>query len=151
MSAPKEKYCMLTFTQVGRIDSPIEKVFAVVSDFSKIPQWRKDVPGITQISGPTEIGTTFLEEVHFMGTKQLLMKVIDFVPNQKLVIEAQRGMDLLPTQSFLFSTEGNKTRIDLTVIMKVSGFFKLLQFMLPGQLRKTWSEYFINLNNLVSK
>jgi uncharacterized protein YndB with AHSA1/START domain len=142
---------MLTFTQVGRIDAPIEKIFAVVSDFSKIPQWRKDVPGITQISGPTNIGTTFLEEVHFMGKKQLLMKVTDFVPNQKLVIEAQRGMDLLPTQSFLFSTEGNQTRIDLTVVMRVSGFFKLMQFMLPAQLKKTWAAYFANLNNLVSK
>ena len=142
---------MLTFTQVGRIDAPLENVFAIVSDFSKIPLWRKDVPRITQISGPTHLGTTFLEEVHFMGKKQLLMKVIEFVPNQKLVIEAQRGMALLPTQSFLFSTEGNQTRIELTVMMKVSGVFRLMQFMLPAQLKKTWSQYFSNLNNLVSK
>ena len=72
-----------------------------------------------------------------MGTKQLLMKVIDFVPNQKLVIEAQHGMDLLPTQSFLFSAEGNKTRIDLTVGMRLSGLLELMQFILPMQLKKT--------------
>ena len=141
---------MLTFTQVGQIDAPIEKVFAIVSDFSKIPQWRKDVPEITQISGPTAVGTTFLEEVHFIGKKQLLMKVIDFVPDRKLVIEAQQGMDLLPTQSFVFSAEGDKTRIDLTVVMRISGLFKLMQFMLPIQLKKTWAEYFANLNTLVS-
>ena len=142
---------MFTFSQVGLIDAPIEKVFAVVSDFSKIQEWRNDVPHITQISGATAIGTTFLEEVNFMGKKQLLMKVIDFVPNKKLVIEAQSGMDLLPTQSFIFSPEGNKTRIDLTVLMRVSGVFKLMQFMLPAQLKKTWTKYFINLNDLVSK
>ncbi len=142
---------MFTFSQVGLIDAPIEKVFAVVSDFSKIQEWRNDVPRITQISGATAIGTTFLEEVNFMGKKQLLMKVIDFVPNKKLVIEAQSGMDLLPTQSFIFSPEGNKTRIDLTVLMRVSGVFKLMQFMLPAQLKKTWTKYFINLNDLVSK
>ena len=142
---------MFTFSQVGLIDAPIEKVFAVVSDFSKIQEWRNDVPRITQISGATAIGTTFLEEVNFMGKKQLLMKVIDFVPNKKLVIEAQSGMDLLPTQSFIFSPEGNKTRINLTVLMRVSGVFKLMQFMLPAQLKKTWTKYFINLNDLVSK
>jgi len=142
---------MFTFSQVGLIDAPIEKVFAVVSDFSKIQEWRNDVPRITQISGATAIGTTFLEEVNFMGKKQLLMKVVDFVPNKKLVIEAQSGMDLLPTQSFIFSPEGNKTRIDLTVLMRVSGVFKLMQFMLPAQLKKTWTKYFINLNDLVSK
>jgi len=142
---------MFTFKQVGLIDAPVEKVFAVVSDFSQIPRWRKDVPGITQISGATAIGTSFLEEVNFMGKKQLLMKVIDFVPNQRLVIEAQHGMNLLPTQSFLFIAEGNKTRIDLTVVMRVSGLFKLMQFILPAQLKKTWTGYFVNLNDLVSK
>lgn len=134
----------------GEREEVAEKVFAVVSDFSKIPWWRKDVPGITQISGPTTVGTTFLEEVHFMGKKQLLMKVIDFVPNQKLAIEAQQGMDLLPTQSFLFSADGDKTRIDLTVVMRISGIFKLMQFVLPMRLKKTWADYFANLNTLVS-
>jgi uncharacterized protein YndB with AHSA1/START domain len=142
---------MFTFKQIGLIDAPVEKVFAVVADFSQIPRWRKDVPGIAQISGPTAIGTTFLEEVNFLGKKQLLMKIIDFVPNQGLVIEAQHGMNLLPTQSFVFIDEGNQTRIDLTVAMHVSGVFKLMQFMLPAQLKKTWTGYFVNLNDLVSK
>jgi uncharacterized protein YndB with AHSA1/START domain len=70
---------MVTFKQSGIINAPVEKVFAIVSDPNKIPLWRKDVPAITQVSGETKTGTTFLEEVHFMGKKQLLMKVIEFI------------------------------------------------------------------------
>jgi uncharacterized protein YndB with AHSA1/START domain len=142
---------MITFKLSGLINAPVENVFSTVADFSKIPLWRNDIPVISQISGETKIGTTFLEEVHFMGKNQLFMKVIDFVPNKKIVIEAQHGMGLLPTQIFEFSDQKNKTGIDLTVHMRVSGFFKLMQFMLPAQLKKIWTKYFENLNQLLEK
>jgi len=141
---------MITFKQSGLINAPLDKVFAIVSDPKRIPQWRNDVPKISEISGETKMGTTFLEEVHFVGTKQLLMKVTEYIPNKKLVIEAQSGMSMLPTQSFTFSSEENKTRVDLSVTMRVSGLFKLMEFMLPGQLKKIWSKYFENLNQLVT-
>jgi uncharacterized protein YndB with AHSA1/START domain len=142
---------MITFKQSGIINAPVEKVFSVVSDPKRIPEWRNDVPGISDISGEMKVGTTFVEEVHFMGTKQLLMKVTEYIPNKKLVIEAQSGMPMLPTQSFTFTLEGNKTRIDLSVIMRTSGFFRMMEFMLPAQLKKIWGRYFINLDQLLSR
>src|SRR5689334_6101635 len=113
---------MINFTQSATINAPVEKVFKIIADPQQIPKWRNDVPRISNISGATQTGTTFLEEVHFMGTKQLLMKVTDFVPDKKIVIEAQSGMALLPTQSFAFSPHGNITKVELSVTMKVSGF-----------------------------
>jgi uncharacterized protein YndB with AHSA1/START domain len=142
---------MITFKQTGTVDAPVEKVFSIVADFKRIPEWRTDVPGISQINGGATAGATFLEEVQFMGRKQLLMKVIEVVPNRKLVIEAQSGMSLLPTQSFTFTNEAGKTRVDLTVNMKVSGLFRLMQPMLPPKLKKVWANYFVNLNSLVQK
>src|SRR5436189_5113992 len=102
---------MITFKQSGVINAPVENVFAIVADPKKIPLWRNDVPAITYISDDTRAGTTFFEEVHFMGKKQLLMKIIEFIPNRKLVIEGQSGMPMLPTQSFTFTDEGNITHI----------------------------------------
>ena len=141
---------MITFNQSGIINAPIEKVFAYISDPQKIPEWRKDVPGISQISGAPNAGATFYEDVNFMGKKKLLMKIIEFIPNKKIVIEAQSGMALLPTQEFTFTPQGNQTRVDLAVIMKVSGLFTLMQPMLPMQLKKIWSGYFQNLNQILS-
>jgi len=141
---------MITFKQSAVINAPMEKVFAIVADPKKIPLWRNDVPRITNISDNTKVGTTFFEEVHFMGKKQLLMKVIAFIPNKKLVIEGQSGMSLLPTQSFTFTDNGGVTGIDLEVTMKVSGFFRLMEFMLASQLKKIWAKYFINLDRLAT-
>jgi uncharacterized protein YndB with AHSA1/START domain len=137
---------MLTFEQVGKINAPIETVFAYISDISKIPDWRTDVPRVSNLSGPAAVGSTFIEEVNFMGKKQLLMKVVEFVPNQKLVIEAQSGMGLLPTQSFTFVPKGDGTEVRLRVTMRTSGLFRLMEPILAGQLKKTWAKYFENVS-----
>ena len=142
---------MITFEQVGKINAPIEKVFGYISDISKIPEWRTDVPQVSNISGSTAVGSTFSEEVNFMGKKQLLMKVVEFVPNQKLVIEAQSGMALLPTQSFTFVPQGNGTEVRIQVKMKTSGLFRLMEPMLPGQLKKIWAKYFEHVAQNLSK
>ena len=142
---------MITFKQSGIINASVEKVFSVVSDPKKIPEWRNDVPRVREISGEMKVGTTFVEDVHFMGNKHLLMKVTEYIPNKKLVIEAQSGMPMLPMQSFTFTPEGSKTRIDLSVVMKTSGFFSMMEFMLPAQLKTIWERYFENLDNLLNK
>jgi uncharacterized protein YndB with AHSA1/START domain len=139
----------ISFKHSGVIQAPAEKVFAVLANPAQIPLWRKDVPSIGQISGETKEGTTFKEEVQLMGKKQLLMKVISYQPNNKLVIEAQSGMPLLPTQYFTLTAEGEHTLLDLVVHMKVSGFFILMKFLLPIQLKRIWVGYFKDLNLLV--
>ena len=85
-----------------------------------------------------------------MGDKHLLMKVTEFVRNQKLTIEAQSGMAMLPTQTFVFSAEGTGTRIDLSVVMRTSGFFSMMEFVLPAQMKKIWEKYFANLDRLLA-
>jgi carbon monoxide dehydrogenase subunit G len=138
---------MVHFSQSATIHAPVEKVFAYVADPARIPEWRKDVPGISAISGAPGRDITFLEGVNFMGKKSdLRMRIADYDPNTKLTIKAESGMKLLPTQSFLFTPVGEDTRIDLSVDMQVSGFFRLMAFMLPGQLKKIWSGYFKNLD-----
>ena len=136
---------MITFEQVGKINAPVEKVFGYMSNISKIPEWRTDVPQVSDISGATAVGTTFSETVNFMGKKQLRMKVVEFIPNQKLVIQAQSGMALLPTQSFTFIPKGNGTEVRIQVTMKTSGLFRLMEPMLPAQLKKIWAKYFENV------
>ena len=74
---------MVTFNQSGTISAPAEKVFAYISNPQKIPEWRKDVPGISQISGTPSAGTTFYEDVNFMGKKKLLMKIIEFISEKR--------------------------------------------------------------------
>ena len=137
---------MITFQESAIIFAPIEKVFAYIADPNQIPKWRKDVPSVDGFSGSPSVGVTFNEQINFMGKKQLLMKIIEYSPNDRIVIQAQHGMSLLPTQSFSFINQGANTKINLTVSMKVHGMFRLLQPILAKQLKKIWQGYFRNLN-----
>ncbi|HMC97986.1 MAG TPA: SRPBCC family protein [Flavobacteriales bacterium] len=141
---------MFNFQHTGILHAAPDKVFAVISDPRRIPEWRKDVPGIGKING-SGTGMTFVEEVHFMGRKELLMKVTEHVPGSRLVIEAQGGMKLLPTQTFELAPEGQGTRLRLSVMMRTSGFFRLMEPMLPGKLKKIWVSYFEELDRLVAR
>ena len=142
---------MIAFKHSALINAPVEKVFSIVADPGRIPEWRDDVPGVSEVSGGAGKGMTFTEEVHFMGTKQLHMKITEFVPNQKLVIEAQGGMPMLPTQTFTFVPEGTGTRLTISVVMKTSGFFTMMEFMLPAQLKRILEKYFVRLDQLFKR
>ena len=139
---------MPTFSQAAIIHAPLEKVFAVISDPFQIPQWRKDVPGITNVSG-NGMSTAFVEDVNFMGKKKLQMKVTEFVSNKRIVISAQSGMSILPTQSFTFTPDNSGTHLQLDVDLKVSGFMKLMAPLFPAQFKKIWGKYFENLDAYV--
>jgi len=142
---------MIGFKHTALIDAPVAKVFSIVADPRRIPEWRDDVPGVSQVSGKAGAGMTFNEEVHFMGNKELQMKITEYVPEEKLVIEAQGGMPMLPTQTFTFTPEGTGTRLTISVAMKTSGFFTMMEFMLPAQLKKIWERYLLNLQELARK
>jgi len=140
---------MIAFKHTALINAPVERVFSFVADPKRIPEWRDDVPGVSHMNGGPGVGMTFTEEVHFMGTKQLHMKIVEFVPNEKIVIEAEGGMPMLPTQTFTFAPEGTGTRLTISVVMKTSGFFTMMELVLPSQLKKIWERYFVSLDQLI--
>jgi len=142
---------MATFSQTATITAQIEEVFAVIANPTLIPKWRTDVPAITDISGSTKTGTTFIEEVHFMGRKKIRMMVTDFEPNKQLVIAAQDGMPILPTQRFTFSSQGTSTQVQLDVDLQVSGILKIFAPLFPAKFKKIWAGYFENLNAYLRK
>ncbi len=140
---------MVHFSHRGLIKAPVDLVFSVLSDPSKIPQWRKDVPKVSDVRLPVQKGSTYIEEVHFMGTKQLLMEVTEYLPNKRLVITGRQGMPMLPTQTFVLATHPEGTQLSLEVEMRVSGVWRLLSPLLPGMLKKIWKGYFRDLELLL--
>jgi uncharacterized protein YndB with AHSA1/START domain len=141
---------MAHFTLESTINAPREKVFAVLADPTLIPRWRTDVPGITNVSGAGD-RMTFTEEVRFMGKKELQMKVTQYSPPTSLRIVAMNGMSILPTQSFELWGEGGKTKVVLSVDLRISGPMKLFAPLFPTQFRKIWTGYFQNLERYLQQ
>ncbi|MEP7233831.1 MAG: SRPBCC family protein [Ignavibacteriota bacterium] len=141
---------MPKFSQSAVIHAPVEKLFAILSDPSQIPSWRNDVPGISNIKGSGN-GTTFTEDVNFMGKKKLQMKITEYKPGKKLTITAEGGMSILPTQSFTLSPTTEGTHLTLDVDLKITGPLKIMAPLFPAQFKKIWAKYFVNLNSYLNR
>ena len=58
---------MAHITKSGHYDAPIERVFALATDFERYPQWNVNYTEIKEVSGPVVIGTKVTGVMQFMG------------------------------------------------------------------------------------
>lgn len=145
----KEGTFVFTVKQSVTIDRPVEEVFAYVSDPANIPEWRSDVLEVKGPGGSIASGSTFEEMVNFMGRKSFTMQVIDYQPDHREVIQAVSGSGVRPTQTFRFKAVGAGTQLDFSVDIRTYGLFRLMEPMLPGMIRKTWSRYLTGLKEIL--
>jgi uncharacterized protein YndB with AHSA1/START domain len=121
------------------IKAPVEKVFAFATDFRNNAQWQDGVSESTQTPDrPTQLGTQFKTVRTFLGQHvEATGEVIEFVPNRKFAFMSTSG----PVQFSLaqtFESVPAGTRLTMHVEMEGSGFFKLAEGALAGNLKKTF-------------
>jgi uncharacterized protein YndB with AHSA1/START domain len=111
------------------IDRPVAQVFAAVIDVEKFPQWNPTTKSARKLSAGAAIGEGTEFELEIKGFGKVLQTWREF--------EQDKRAFLVPTMKmmggghrFLFSAEGDKTRIDHELEMLPRGFFKLMSPML---------------------
>ena len=134
------------------IKAPVEKVFAFATDFRKNAEWQDGVIESTQTpDGPTQLGTKFKTVRTFLGQHlEATGEVTQFVPNQKFAFKSTSGpVQFSLSQSFEAVPAG--TKITMQVEMEGSGFFKLAEAALAGNLKKTFEAQAEKLKALMEK
>jgi uncharacterized protein YndB with AHSA1/START domain len=140
---------MFTVEQSIIINRPVAEVFGYVTNPANIPRWRPDVLGVTGAAGAVAPGTQFEELVNFMGRKTYTMRVIDYQPNRREVIQAVAGPGVSPTQTFEFEPDDRGTRFSVRAQVRTAGLFRLMEPMMPGMFKKTWGQYLANLKQIL--
>jgi uncharacterized protein YndB with AHSA1/START domain len=140
---------MFTVEQSIIINCPVEEVFGYVTNPANIPQWRPDVLGVNGADGSVAAGFQFEELVNFMGRKTYTMRVIDYQPNRREVIQAIAGPGVSPTQTFEFEPADGGTRFSVCAQVRTAGMFRLMEPMMPGMFKKTWGQYLTNLKQIL--
>lgn len=141
---------MFSVTRSTIIDRPVQEVYAYVTDASRIPEWRKDILATT---GPAivSVGTEFVETINFMGRKPFTMKVRELVPNKREVIENIAGPGVRPIQTFTFEAQGNATNFSVSITLRTSGLFRLMEPLMPKMIAKNWDGYLVKLKEVLEK
>ncbi len=136
------------FTQ--QINAPIEKVFAFITDFRNNAKWQDGVIESTQTpEGPAQVGTKVKDVRTFLGKKlEGTYEVTEFLPNKKVIFKSTSGPIQFQFEQTFESVAGG-TNLSAHVELEGSGFFKLAEGVLAGNLKKQFEAQAVKLKALL--
>jgi len=120
------------------INRPVSDVFLFVSNFENLPQWESNFQKVKLLSAtPTDVGTTYQCQLKLPGqTASSKFEITEFEVNKKIAFEAEPAGPAKPNGSFRFETVPGGTKVTLLPRPEFRGFFKLLEPMMAGYVRK---------------
>jgi len=120
------------------INQPVEKIFAFLTDSRNITKWQPDIIEYrATVEGPAQIGTQVTDVRTFLGRKmESVYEITAVEPNKRMCIKSISSP--FPYQgNFLFEPESSSaTKLTVDAEIEPKGFFKLVEWMLIGALRK---------------
>ena len=87
----------MRISRTVEVDTPLEKVFAYLSDFTTTTEWDPGSVRTVRVSGDGGVGTTYHNTSTFNGREtELVYEVTELVPQERFAL---RGVDplLLPS------------------------------------------------------
>ena len=95
------------------INAPVEKVYGLLIDSEKLPEWMPLLVEVHDIQG-NGVGQKYKWTYKFMGIKfEGTNEILEQVPNKKTVTKSKAGIDSLWTWNF--TEEGGGTKVDVLV------------------------------------
>jgi uncharacterized membrane protein len=133
------------------INRPIADVFAFVANFENHPKWEMNFQKVRLLtSTPTGVGTTYQCELKLPGqSASSKFEITEYETNKRIAFEGEAAGPAKPNGSFLFESAADGTKITLLPRPEFRGFFKLLEPMMAGYIRKQNEEHLSNLKQLL--
>ena len=95
------------------INAPVEKVFGLMLETEKLPDWLPLMMEVHDIQGKG-VGKKFKWTYKFIGIKfEGMSEIVEEVPNKKVVTKSKAGIESVWT--FNFNQKGKDTQVDLLV------------------------------------
>jgi uncharacterized membrane protein len=95
------------------INAPVEKVFGLLLDTEKLPDWLPLMMEVHDIQGKG-VGKKFKWTYKFIGIPfEGMTEVVEEIPNKKVVTKSKAGIESVWT--FNLNKEGGGTKVDLVV------------------------------------
>jgi ribosome-associated toxin RatA of RatAB toxin-antitoxin module len=111
--------------KVGEIDAPVEKVYQVVADVTKYPEFLPGVKSVTLLEGGVVEMTASLGPFDVSWTSRAI-----FVPNQSIAIELVEGPFRRMDVRWEFTPQGDVTRVkyrtDFELRLSVPGIHRIV-------------------------
>jgi uncharacterized protein YndB with AHSA1/START domain len=133
------------------INRPVEDVFAFVANFENHPKWEMNFEAVKLLtSTATGVGTTYECKLKLPGQSAISkFEITEYEPNKKIAFKGEAAGPATPKGSFLLEPVASGTKLTLLPRPEFRGFFKLLEPLMAGYIRKQNEEHLGNLQRLL--
>jgi uncharacterized membrane protein len=140
---------MITVEKSIMIDKPPAEVFAYAADFDKVTKWQEDVEAI-ELEGPANaVGGKYTEVRKFLGREmRTTLEITAYEPGAKWAAKVLEGPVPYEVTIKLEAADGG-TKMAIRTEGEPSGFFKLAQGVVQGQLEKSLEQDLQRLKELL--
>lgn len=116
--------------KVVRSKTPIEKVFAYLSDFTTTTSWDPGTVVTTRIKGDNSVGTEYRNTSTFAGRQtQLTYIVKEFIPDQLIRLRGE-NKTVVAIDTMTFRKVGGETEVTYTAEFTFKGFTRFMALFL---------------------
>lgn len=142
---------MLKFSADVKVNRPVEKVFAWLTDANNQGKFDKSSLKMEALTpGPWRAETQFRELRDLGGRKtEVLSEIAELEPNRLFVIRSKTGPGWLGT--WQFEPEGTGTRLRWTGQLTMKGFARLFEPLIGRQMKPQITRQFAELPKLIER
>jgi len=118
------------------VDTPLERVWAFLTDFTTTEQWDPPTVSTTLISGDGGVGSVYKNVSRMLGhDTEIEYTVLELEPMKVFKLEGNTSsMPMLDTMAF--EEQGGRTTVNYTAEFSPEGAAKLLEPLMPLGLKK---------------
>jgi len=133
------------------IDRPVQDVFAFVANFENHPKWESNFQKVKLLTAaPSGVGTTYQCELKLPGQSATSkFEITEYEANRKIAFQGEAAGPATPKGSILFEPMAGGTKITFLPRPEFRGFFRLLEPMMAGYVRKQNEAHLTNLKRLL--
>ncbi len=117
------------------INSPLDAVWGLISDLSKLTDWH---PGVLKVNWrkPLAPGSTFEITTQRLGRRTSICTITEYEINRSIGWETNLMSSRLKVTYSLEQAEVNKTRLNDTLDLEIGGLMKLIRPFIVRRARK---------------
>lgn len=110
------------------IHRPADEVFAVVSDFSRNPEWQRGMKSARWTTEPpTRVGSTYQQVARFLGRNVVTaFEVVAYEPGRSVSIESRESSFPIRVTRSVEPLGPDRSRVSAHIVGEPRSFFRLI-------------------------
>lgn len=110
------------------IHRPADEVFAVISDFSRNPEWQRGMKSARWTTEPpTRVGSTYQQVARFLGRNVVTaFEVVAYEPGRSVSIESRESSFPIRVTRSVESLGPDRSRVSAHIVGEPRRFFRLI-------------------------